>query len=140
MRDLPPDLQHRLRTHRQEHVLVGWEKLQSAERQSLMEQLSSINLEELQTLYDKRDQVQALPDKERIAPAPMIPHHPLTEDRQTGELILSRGQVAVLLVAGGQGTRLGFDKPKGMFPIGPITNKSLFQVHSEKVFALSRRY
>ncbi|HMC66880.1 MAG TPA: UDPGP type 1 family protein, partial [Gemmataceae bacterium] len=53
---------------------------------------------------------------------------------------LRRGQIAVLLVAGGQGSRLGFDHPKGMFPIGPVSNKSLFQIHAEKVLALRRRY
>src|SRR5262249_34738139 len=49
-------------------------------------------------------------------------------------------EVGVLLVAGGQGSRLGFEQPKGMFPIGPVSNKSLFQVHAEKVLALGRRY
>src|SRR5262249_1684314 len=57
-----------------------------------------------------------------------------------GEAALVRGEVAVLIVAGGQGSRLGFDEPKGMFPIGPVSNKSLFQLHTEKVLALTRRY
>src|SRR5262249_6174489 len=60
--------------------------------------------------------------------------------RSAGEEALRRGEVAVLVVAGGQGSRLGFEKPKGMFPIGPVTDKSLFQIHSEKVLALRRRY
>src|SRR5262249_59178831 len=47
--------------------------------------------------------------------------------------------VAVLVVAGGQGSRLGSDRPKGTFPVGPVSGKSLFQVHAEKVLALSRR-
>ncbi len=50
------------------------------------------------------------------------------------------GAVAFLVVAGGQGTRLGFDKAKGLYPVGPITGKSLFQYHAEKVLALARRY
>jgi len=62
------------------------------------------------------------------------------EARRRGEEALRRGQVAVLLVAGGQGSRLGFEHPKGMFPIGPVTDKSLFQIHAEKVLALRRRY
>ena len=57
-----------------------------------------------------------------------------------GEEALRAGEVAVLVVAGGQGTRLGFDHPKGLFPIGPVSNKSLFQIHAEKVLALRRRY
>ena len=44
------------------------------------------------------------------------------------------------MVAGGQGTRLGFPHPKGMFPIGPISAASLFQIHFEKVLATAKRY
>jgi UDP-N-acetylglucosamine/UDP-N-acetylgalactosamine diphosphorylase len=48
--------------------------------------------------------------------------------------------VAAFVVAGGQGTRLGFDGPKGAFPIGPVSRRALFQLHAEKLRALSRRY
>ena len=50
------------------------------------------------------------------------------------------GQVGVILVAGGQGTRLGFDKPKGMFPIGPVSDASLFQIFIEKMLAVGQQY
>ncbi len=50
------------------------------------------------------------------------------------------GRVALLTVAGGQSTRLGLDRPKGEFPIGPITRKSLFQLFAEKITALRKRY
>lgn len=141
MRDVPPDLLHRLVRHRQEHVLADWETLSGTQRRALVDQLSGIDLEEIAALYAKRDQVEALPPRERIAPAPMIPHNAASVSaRDTGGTALARGEVAVLLVAGGQGSRLGFDKPKGMFPVGPVTNKSLFQIHAEKVFALQRRF
>lgn len=141
MRDVPPDLLHRLRTHHQQHVLAGWETLSAAQRSVLADQISGIDLDEIASLYAKRDQGQALPSNDRIAPVPMTPHDAVTDaDCRAGSEALARGEVAVLLVAGGQGTRLGFDKPKGMFEIGPISNKSLFQIHAEKVFALQRRY
>ncbi|MBN1895494.1 UDPGP type 1 family protein, partial [bacterium] len=59
---------------------------------------------------------------------------------KTGEEALRKGRVGVFLVAGGQGTRLGFDGPKGCFPIGPISGKSIFQMHAEKILAASRHY
>ena len=40
-------------------------------------------------------------------------------------------------MAGGQGTRLGFNHPKGMFPIGPVSARSLFQIHVEKILAVA---
>jgi UDP-N-acetylglucosamine/UDP-N-acetylgalactosamine diphosphorylase len=52
---------------------------------------------------------------------------------------LKNGKVACLLLAGGQGTRLGFDGPKGMFPVTPITNKTLFQLIFEKIDVLSKK-
>ena len=141
MRDFPADLLQRLRAHQQEHVLFGWENLGPSERQSLVAQIASINLDEIRDLYAKRNEAQCPPSNDRIAPVPMVAHdEPTHADRLAGEETLAAGEVAVLLVAGGQGSRLGFDKPKGMFPIGPVSNKSLFQIHTEKVFALSRRY
>ena len=59
---------------------------------------------------------------------------------ELGEQALAGGEVAVVLVAGGSGTRLGFDGPKGTFPIGPVSAASLFQIHAEKLVALGRRY
>src|SRR5947209_4320525 len=44
------------------------------------------------------------------------------------------------VVAGGQGTRLGFDGPKGTYPIGPVSAASLFQIHAERVVALGHRH
>jgi UDP-N-acetylglucosamine/UDP-N-acetylgalactosamine diphosphorylase len=48
--------------------------------------------------------------------------------------------VGVLLVAGGQGTRLGFELPKSLYPLGPISQATLLQIHVEKVRAASHRY
>jgi UDP-N-acetylglucosamine/UDP-N-acetylgalactosamine diphosphorylase len=60
--------------------------------------------------------------------------------RLTGEELIRQGKVAVLIVAGGQGSRLGFDGPKGAFPISPVKNKPLFQLFAEQAKALSSRY
>lgn len=60
--------------------------------------------------------------------------------RAVGEKALRAGRLACFLVAGGQGTRLGLSGPKGCFEIGPVTKRTLFQVHAEKILALRRRY
>lgn len=141
MPEPPPDLLQKLKSHGQEHVLAGWEKLSHTERDALAAQVAAIDLALIRRLHGQREQAQAVPSAERIAPAPVRPHHAVSSaEREAGQQALAKGEVAVLLVAGGQGTRLGFDKPKGMFPIGPVTNKSLFQIHAEKVLALSERY
>jgi UDP-N-acetylglucosamine/UDP-N-acetylgalactosamine diphosphorylase len=78
-------------------------------------------------------------DLEGVEPVDPDPA-PSPEAIAEGEDALGRGAVAVVIVAGGQGTRLGFDGPKGCYPIGPVTDRSLFQIHCEKVAALGRRY
>jgi UDP-N-acetylglucosamine/UDP-N-acetylgalactosamine diphosphorylase len=60
------------------------------------------------------------------------------EGHRAGMQALEAGHVGVILVAGGQGTRLGFDRPKGMFAIGPVSGSSLFQILIEKIVARSR--
>jgi UDP-N-acetylglucosamine/UDP-N-acetylgalactosamine diphosphorylase len=63
-----------------------------------------------------------------------------TQASELGRRALSAGRVGVILTAGGQGSRLGFNHPKGMYPIGPISGASLFQIHFEKIVAISRRH
>ena len=60
--------------------------------------------------------------------------------RQRGDSALLDGEVGVVLVAGGQGTRLGFDQPKGMFPIGPVSDRTLFQIFADRLRAVNRNY
>lgn len=57
-----------------------------------------------------------------------------------GEEAIRAGRVAALVVAGGQGTRLGFDGPKGILPITPLKGKSFFQVFAEKIKMAQERY
>jgi UDP-N-acetylglucosamine/UDP-N-acetylgalactosamine diphosphorylase len=59
---------------------------------------------------------------------------------RVGEQALREGRVAVVLLAGGQGTRLGFDGPKGDYPFAPITRRTLFAHHAAKVAAIRARY
>lgn len=140
MSSVPPELHQQLRQHGQEHVLTGWNELGADERRELHEQLRRLDLEQLRRLYHQREETFTLPAAERIASLPAVRLNPTDRHlRQRGEEALRRGEVAVLIVAGGQGSRLGFEQPKGMFPIGPVTNKPLFQVHAEKVLALRRR-
>jgi UDP-N-acetylglucosamine/UDP-N-acetylgalactosamine diphosphorylase len=108
----------------------------------LLDQLGGLDLDLLDRLYTARDQSFALPPPEKIRPVPVVPQDSPENPRYraSGEEALRRGEVAALVVAGGQGSRLRFDQPKGMYPIGPVTNKSLFQIHAEKVLALRRRF
>jgi UDP-N-acetylglucosamine/UDP-N-acetylgalactosamine diphosphorylase len=60
--------------------------------------------------------------------------------RRVGEELLGAGRVGYVLVAGGQASRLGFEAPKGAFPIGPVTRRPLFAFHAQRLRAAARRY
>jgi UDP-N-acetylglucosamine/UDP-N-acetylgalactosamine diphosphorylase len=60
-------------------------------------------------------------------------------DKHCGEQLLSDGKVGCLILAGGQGTRLGIAGSKGMVPVSLVKNKSLFQLFFEKTLAASKK-
>ncbi|HTF87898.1 MAG TPA: UTP--glucose-1-phosphate uridylyltransferase [Planctomycetota bacterium] len=62
------------------------------------------------------------------------------EARQAGEGLLAAGKVGFLLVAGGQASRLGYDGPKGAFGIGPVSGRSLFEIHARRLLAVRARF
>jgi UDP-N-acetylglucosamine/UDP-N-acetylgalactosamine diphosphorylase len=138
----PPEevLQHLLQ-HGQDHVLRWQDDLTEPERAELLDQIQALDLEHLRQLYAQRDRAFELPPPDQIQAAPVVRASGGDDEaRRLGEAALRRGEVAVLVVAGGQASRLGVDFPKGMFPIGPATDKTLFQIHAEKTLAVSLRY
>src|SRR5437870_13289819 len=128
MTDVPTDLRDRLRDARQDHVLVGWGDLAPARRREFAEQLSAIDFEELARLVARSADADTAAVADRIEPLPVSPARATPEERAAGEAALRRGEVAALIVAGGQGSRLGFEKPKGMYPVGPVSGATLFRI------------
>ena len=73
-------------------------------------------------------------------PANVEQQRKYTQAIKLGKKLIAAGKVAAFVVAGGQGTRLGFDGPKGNFPISPLRNKTLFQLFAETIAAASKKY
>lgn len=138
----------RAAAHGQQHVFAFWDQLDDAARETLLAQVEAIDFPLLDRLLGEGsgNHDEQL-DMTTCRPAPMVTL-PSTDDqrrklesaREAGTAMLAAGKVAVLTVAGGQGTRLGFDRPKGMFPIGPVTDRTLFQIFAEKIRATERRH
>ena len=133
-----------LRKNGQEQLLRYWKKLSAKERAALLAQIETIDFKEVarcQALLAGGAAAPAAKKGRPTAPKVAAPKGAaLRRAVSAGEAELAAGHVGVLLVAGGQGSRLGFDGPKGAYAIGPVTGASLFYFHARKVLALSVRY
>jgi len=144
-----PALSARLRATGQEHLLTFYPKLPEAGRRKLEAALEGIDFESLPRLVG--EYVKATPAVHVPADLQPAPYYPKDASsnvrawdrvryRAIGEELLRCGKVAAFTVAGGQGSRLGYDGPKGCYPAGAVTNKPLFQLFAEGLLAASRKY
>lgn len=140
-----------LRTHGQEHLVQFWDELDEMQRVNLQSQIDEIDFALLQKLIEQRSAKEGAGtaiDRAKVAHLPeQLVRLPQNEAefaerdsaKQVGLELLKSGKVGAILVAGGQGARLGFDHPKGMFPIGPVSQRTLFQVLGEQLLARSQQ-
>ncbi len=135
--------------HGQEHVLALWDQLSEASRQQLAAQLLAIDWEALDAWvrdYVLQPAPPALPPQ--LLPAPHYPLAPRNAAdaalydgaRRHGVSLLREGRVAAFTVSGGQGTRLGYDGPKGTFPVSPVKQKTLFQLFAEAILRAGEKH
>jgi UDP-N-acetylglucosamine/UDP-N-acetylgalactosamine diphosphorylase len=131
----------------QGHVLRWVDVLDPPAREAFLAQLDALDLERVTRLARAALSAPGAASPAEIAPPELVEwgdgagHRERdARARAAGQQALRAGRVAAFLVAGGQGTRLGYDGPKGRFPVGPLTDRSLFAYHAHRVLATSRRY
>lgn len=143
------DLRAALEAAGQAHLWRHAQTLPTALREAFLARLAETDWASIRGLVDRYVlNKPSLPGMEGLAPAPYYPADPASpvrpydaaRYRRAGERLLSEGKVAAFVVAGGQGTRLGFEGPKGCYPATPVRRKPLFQVFAEQVLAAQRRY
>jgi len=142
------ELQQHLWETGQAHLWSHAQELPDPRRTAFIDELTRIDWQEIARLYqqamspsddDPRRLAQFADPPERLVRLADSPTA-WQAARERGEDALRAGCVAAILVAGGEGTRLGFNGPKGMYPIGPLSGKTLFQLFAEQLMARSRRY
>ena len=136
-----------LRPAGQERLIAFWDSLTAEQRERLAGQIEAIDyplIDRLAREESSAESIRALADRAGSPPSVRLgdPANRFSpeEARRRGGEALRAGKIGVMLVAGGQGTRLGFDHPKGMFPVGPVSNRTLFEIHLDKLLAVARRY
>ncbi len=133
----------------QAHIFKFWNELNEQQKANLIKQIAKLDFQRLEKLIKEcvlNPQPFKLPEK--IEPADFFPADPKDTQQQKeyqqawqiGEQAIRDGKVCAFTVAGGAGTRLGFDGPKGTFPISPIKNKTLFQIFAETIKHCQKRY
>lgn len=128
----------------QAHVLRFWPELEESERESFLRELSELDLRGLREHCEGAARAAADPPAQ--LDHLMQPVHAevmggtrrsdpssLQEWEQEGLLQISQSCVGVLLLAGGQGTRLGVQYPKGMYSVGLPSGKTLYQIQAERL-------
>jgi len=145
----PADLLALLQGHGQEHLLDHWDSLTQDQQDAFRAELADLDLAEVcgffaRTAESMTHTTEKLDDK----------MHPLQES-QCGAVVkssdrelanyanssyeeVSLSRVGILLLAGGQGTRLGTSYPKGMYNVGLPSQKTLFQLQAERISSLQK--
>ena len=146
-------LRKRYEDANQGHLFKFWSTLSESQQSELVSQLDALDIERVNRIYSKAissekeasnpnpnpnatrsDSIEPLP---KSASESVVSNTEKTKEwRQIGLSAITRGEVAVLLMAGGQGTRLGSSAPKGCYDIGLPSHKSLFQYQAERIARL----
>jgi len=126
----------------QGHVLRFWDRLSGEQQEGLLRQIAELDLGSIASMQRMLNSTLAEEHSAAIEPATVLEPsgEELADATRIGEQALMDGKAGVILVAGGQGSRLGFDGPKGCYPIGPVSGATLFEIHARKILALERKY
>lgn len=141
------ELLERCRAAGQGHVFAHWASLQPDQQARLLAQVAELDFGQLAELQDMVRKGATPATAGSFEPPEVFPlrrNEAQTAEAaaavQRGEELLCAGSVGFVLVAGGQGSRLGFDGPKGCFEVGPLSGRTLFGWHAARLLAARARY
>lgn len=134
----------KLKTYGQEQVLDRYNFLDDNKKQKLIKQIKNIDFDQIQELFIEKDK--KIDDKTcKITNIEYVDKSKLSKEEyerynEIGTKIIQEGKYAVVTMAGGQGTRLGYVAPKGTFKIGGGIDKSLFEALSDTIKEAREKY
>ena len=132
------NLKERLYAIGQAHLLDGFERLSEEERRRLIGEITSIDFSvfERAKFFDEKNY-------DSLAPIPIFSAERAEKEKDEPEALglsaIAAGKVGAVLLCGGQGTRLGYPHPKGMFNIGITKEISIFSLHFRYLTGVAER-
>ena len=128
----------------QAHVLRFWDRLAPEARQQLAAQAAALDLPALMRGFRATQQASTEVPKLEAPEVEALPEFGGSPERRAearvrGEALLRQSRVALMVVAGGQGSRLGFPGPKGLYPFGPVSGRTLFALQAQRIRRLRER-
>jgi UDP-N-acetylglucosamine/UDP-N-acetylgalactosamine diphosphorylase len=136
-----------LEPHGQEHLLRFWPDLTPDERSALADDIRALDLDEFDRAWAEVSGGGGGHDPSTFEIPEVIDWGEAADGRrdraeaiEAGEALIRAGKMGAMVVAGGQATRLGIDVPKGAFPIGPVSGKSLFEIFADGIRATNLAY
>lgn len=133
-----------LKTYGQEHLMDFYEELNTSEKKSLLHQILSIDFSEILNLYqnsmkDEPFDINSITNQPYIDKS-TISNKMATHYKSKGSLSIKNGELAVVTMAGGQGSRLGYKGPKGTFMLDISPKKSLFEILIDNLKYIQKFY
>lgn len=133
-----------LRKYNQEHIIRMLEKLDEEKKLNLIEQVNNVDFEEMKRLYDSTKEDNKL--NYTIEPIGFIDKSKLSSEEkeelsERGKKLIKNGGYAVVTMAGGQGTRLGYNGPKGTFKLDVTPEgKYIFEILLDTIKEQNKKY
>ena len=132
-----------LKKYGQEHLLNHYETLDDTHKKELLQQIENINFELINQIYEHTKK-EVKQKQDVITPIEYLDKYKLYDDykhyENIGKKEIKEGKLAAVTMAGGQGTRLGHDGPKGTYDIGLNTHKSLFELLCDNLKEEGKKY
>lgn len=132
-----------LKKYNQEQLLNGYENLEESKKKELLKQIEGIDFELMNSLYQSTKN-ESKHEEDEITPIDYLDKYKLYDDykyyENIGKKAIREGKLAAVTMAGGQGTRLGHDGPKGTYDIGLQSHKSLFELLCDSLKEEGKKY
>lgn len=129
----------------QEQLLDAYNRIEDdEEKQAFLNSILTIDFKRIKELYEGRNETATYAES-KIEPIEYVDKSKMSEEEyeeclKIGTELIKSGKLAIVTMAGGQGTRLGHSGPKGTFDLGLDSHKSIFEILTDTIKEAREQY